>query len=474
MDLQRVSPRVGSAADVTRRAALIGAVVFLACLFGIATRLPGTLAVFWPANAVLLGILLRSPRSATPATWVGASLGYFAADTVTGTPLFSNVAFNLCNIAGVAAGFMIFRFIGQQRPWLTRVQSLALVAAVILVASSVAGVAGGFANSAIESTPWQSGWARWFSGEFLNYMAVMPAVLTAPTTADLRRFRRRGEVVALARRGAPAAALLVLCLILVWAVGGSGAITFAMPALVVAALTTGVFVTSLFIWTTTMWMLVLTADGHIGVPNLGAMPVELSVSIGLSFLAIAPIAVACVTNERRAAITALRHAVAHDDLTGALRRDEFFRRAHRLTRDATDGVATVLMMDLDHFKTLNDTYGHSAGDSALERFADDVRSRLDRHHLFARLGGEEFAVFCTDTTELDAYAIADTIRLGQFERATEQFAGHGVTVSIGLAHGSDSLEMLFDAADRALYDAKRQGRNRIVTATPASDVHRSS
>ncbi|MET0195889.1 MAG: GGDEF domain-containing protein, partial [Rhodococcus fascians] len=99
---------------------------------------------------------------------------------------------------------------------------------------------------------------------------------------------------------------------------------------------------------------------------------------------------------------------------------------------------------------------------------------LGRRHLFARLGGEEFAVFCTDVSELDAYAIADTIRIGQFQRATEHFAGHGVTVSIGLAHGSDSLEMLFDAADRALYDAKRQGRNRIVTATPASDVHRSS
>lgn len=466
----RASRSVGTSADVARRAALVGLAVFLTCLLGIATRLPGTLAVFWPANALLLGILLRSPRSANPATYAAAILGYLLADAVTGAAVTANALLTMCNVVGVAAGFTIYRCIGQQRPWLTRVQSLALLAAVVVTASAAAGVAGGFANAVLLGSPWEYGWRRWFSGEFLNYMAVMPAVLTAPTPEYLRRFRQRREVVDLVRRTMPAAALLVLCLILVWFVGGPGAITFAMPALILAALTTGVFATSLFILTTTVWMLVLTADGHLGDTSLGSMPVSLSISVGLSFLAIAPIAVACVTSERQRALAALRHAVAHDDLTGALRRDEFYRRVHSLAKESADRGPTILMMDLDHFKSLNDTFGHSAGDTALERFADDVRSHLGTGHLFARVGGEEFAVFIPEAHESDVFAIADSIRLGQYHRATEQFSGHGVTVSIGIASGSDSLELLFDAADRALYDAKRQGRNRIVTAVPAEEI----
>lgn len=453
-----------------RRAALIGFAVFAACLLGIATRQPGTLAVFWPANALLLGIMLRSPRSVTVATWSCATLGFVLADAVTGAELTTNVLLTLCNLVGVTAGFLTYRVIGQGRPWLTRVHSLALLATVILTASAAAGVTGGFVNAALQDTPWHEGWTHWFSGEFLNYMAVMPAVLTAPTLGYLRRFRHGRVVTSLVRRMLPAAALLVLCLVLVWVVGGAGAITFAMPALLVAALTTGVFVTSMFILTSTVWMLILTADDRLGLPALGSMPVTLSVSVGLSFLAIAPIAVACVTNERQTALAALRHAVAHDDLTGALRRDEFFRRVRMVTREATDESATVLMMDLDHFKTLNDTYGHSAGDRALELFADDVRCHLSREHLFARLGGEEFAVFMRATTDRDAFATADAIRLGQYRRATEQFAGNGVTVSIGIASGTRGVESLFDDADRALYDAKRQGRNRIVTAAPSDEI----
>lgn len=467
MAASRLSPE---AVDAARRSALIGVAVLVACLLGIATRLPGTLAVFWPANALLLGILLRSPRSATPATWICAALGFFLADAVTGSPLVPNVALNLCNLAGVVAGFALYRFIGQTRPWLERVQSLTLLAALIVAASAAAAVAGGFANAALHGQPWEECATRWFVGEFLNYMSVMPAVLTAPTLTYLRRIQRRREASALLRRTVPAAALLALGLILVWFVGGAGAITFATPALVVAALMTGVFVTSLFILTTTVWMLILTADGHLGIPGLDhAMPVTLSVIIGLSFLAIAPVAVACVTNERRTALAALRRAVAHDDLTGALRRDEFYRRVQNLTRDWGAGSAAIMMLDLDHFKSLNDTYGHSAGDAALERFADDVRSQLRGGHLFARLGGEEFAVYLRDTSEDHAFALADSIRIGQYNRATEPLTGHGVTVSIGIATGSDTVENLVVAADRALYDAKRQGRNRIVLARGADE-----
>lgn len=435
--------------------------MFVACILGITTRLPGTLAVFWPANALLLGILLRSPRSATPATWICACLGFLAADAVTGSGPFTNVAVNACNVIGVAAGYVAFRAFGRTGPWLTKVSSLGTMACVVLVSSAAAGVAGGFANSMVQGVTWSEGCTRWFAGEFLNYMAVMPAVLTAPSLRALRHDYPSGTASELGRRAVPAALLLVLCLLLVWFVGGAGAIAFAMPALVLAALMTGVFITSLFIAASTVWTLILTADGHLGMPNFNSMPVTLSVSVGLSFIAVAPLAVACATRERQYALAALRHAVAHDDLTGALRRDEFFRRVHRVPATSS----SVLMMDLDHFKSLNDTYGHSAGDAALVSFAADVRLHLDDCQMFARLGGEEFAVFLPGTSELDALSIAESIRLAQQQRAAEQFGGYCATVSIGVASGSTGLESLLDAADKALYEAKRLDRNRTVAVT---------
>src|SRR3546814_11016899 len=95
-----------------------------------------------------------------------------------------------------------------------------------------------------------------------------------------------------------------------------------MPALVTAALLTNVFVTSVLTAVSTAWTLVLTADGHLGLSSEGVSPVSASVQIGLSLLAVAPIAVACVILERRSALEALTLAVPHDDLTGALRRAE--------------------------------------------------------------------------------------------------------------------------------------------------------
>jgi two-component system cell cycle response regulator len=127
------------------------------------------------------------------------------------------------------------------------------------------------------------------------------------------------------------------------------------------------------------------------------------------------------------------------------------------------------MLDIDHFKTINDTCGHAAGDDVLREFAGRVRSALRGIDLACRLGGEEFVVVMPETTAARALLIGERIR----ERiAAEPFlAPEGrppmcVTVSIGVGSlvPSDTPEKLLKRADEALYRAKREGRNRVAAA----------
>jgi diguanylate cyclase (GGDEF)-like protein len=127
---------------------------------------------------------------------------------------------------------------------------------------------------------------------------------------------------------------------------------------------------------------------------------------------------------------------------------------------------SLCMFDLDHFKQVNDTYGHIAGDYVLKEVASVVRSRLRPDDVIARYGGEEFAVLLPETDLKGAQAIAEELRKLIAERVFE-FEGERipVTVSIGCTQlrGEDDAMKLVKAADVKLYEAKRGGRNRVCT-----------
>lgn len=137
---------------------------------------------------------------------------------------------------------------------------------------------------------------------------------------------------------------------------------------------------------------------------------------------------------------------------------------------------TLLLLDVDHFKKFNDTYGHQAGDRVLQRVARALQRETRRSDVVARYGGEEFAILLPNTELANAVRLANRIRLSIKGEAVD--IGHGrplvnVTVSIGVAqaplHGHDPGELI-EAADRALYHAKGSGRNRVSTAEEAEEV----
>ncbi|MDO9412412.1 MAG: GGDEF domain-containing protein [Pseudolabrys sp.] len=171
--------------------------------------------------------------------------------------------------------------------------------------------------------------------------------------------------------------------------------------------------------------------------------------------------------------TELRHRTAAmvDPLTGIANRRAFLQEAGLIAkRHASSPRPTaVLLVDLDHFKTINDRFGHALGDRVLEIFAATTLESVRASDLIGRIGGEEFAAVLYDTTNERALAVAERIREG-FAKAAQQVDGRPVcaTVSVGVVHydgaGLDVPELLAQA-DQALYFAKENGRNRVEVAS---------
>ena len=164
-----------------------------------------------------------------------------------------------------------------------------------------------------------------------------------------------------------------------------------------------------------------------------------------------------------------------DELTELPNRRSFLQEVGReLARLRRTGQSYALcLLDIDHFKSVNDTLGHDAGDELLRRVALLMRRHLREADLCARVGGEEFAIFLADisaeTTEQRVQSLLNTLRAGCF------IGDRLVTASVGVAHSTDvggdvSFETLYRAADRALYGAKQAGRDRMVRHSASAAV----
>jgi diguanylate cyclase (GGDEF)-like protein len=178
--------------------------------------------------------------------------------------------------------------------------------------------------------------------------------------------------------------------------------------------------------------------------------------------------IALVREEERAQL--LAHART-DFLTGLYNRQGFFELGpERLRSQWRSGSHTLLACDLDHFKAINDTYGHDAGDQVLILFAHVASEAAGPEAMAARLGGEEFAILLPGRGPEEAHEMGQSIAR-RFAEAAARSDGLAIaaTVSIGLAEsqtGNADLSALLAAADRALYKAKLLGRNRIEIAEP--------
>jgi len=189
-----------------------------------------------------------------------------------------------------------------------------------------------------------------------------------------------------------------------------------------------------------------------------ATRIELETGSGL-FVAISDI------SNRKARESELHQQASTDPLTGACNRRAFFAAPALAGNQLTGQPCCVAMLDLDHFKVLNDRYGHAAGDEVLKQFANLVQHSLRDGDIFGRLGGEEFALILVNVLPAEAEDVLQRI----CQRVSEQVVRYQnqqihYTTSAGLTHWSieEPLDTALNRADRLLYQAKAQGRNRVV------------
>ncbi len=164
----------------------------------------------------------------------------------------------------------------------------------------------------------------------------------------------------------------------------------------------------------------------------------------------------------------LKEIVDKDYLTGLYNRRYFYKKANgEFNRSKrTKQHLSLLIFDLDKFKMLNDNYGHAAGDAVLQAFSNSIRPLLREYDIFARIGGEEFALLLPATKSNEAYKISERIRT-LIDRLVIPFENNllKVTTSIGLTDSNEGIskfEQMMRLADKNLYQAKLNGRNQTI------------
>ncbi|MGS1096581.1 GGDEF domain-containing protein (plasmid) [Aquamicrobium terrae] len=165
-------------------------------------------------------------------------------------------------------------------------------------------------------------------------------------------------------------------------------------------------------------------------------------------------------------VASLRETALRDPLTGLYNRWSIQDLPELIKRAGASKEAALVLLDIDHFKAVNDNHGHAAGDQAIKRCAQLIRRVFQKDDLIARIGGEEFIILLPGKNIRHASRLAETLRKA-IEDEPMLFQGKDIrlTASFGISHGSlntHSFTHLLEKADACLYQAKNAGRNRIV------------
>lgn len=467
-------PDAAQPVGTARAFAIVFCVVLAASLFGILTRPMGFLAAFWPANAILLGMMVRWPALAALPSWAAAFAGYMAADLMTGGDPWVTLWLTAANMTGAATGFVLFNLLPPEDRALRRQLSVLYLLAVCAATAGMAALAGGGAARLLFDRDFATGLEFWFVTELVNSLVILPIILTLPDWRGLKaEFALRRwmsgrwwwRVAPLATLALSAAGAML--------VGGPGAIAFTVLALVWCALTYSMFLTALVTGLLCAGLLISSATGLLPLPmSSDVFGSTSSVRLGVALIAIAPLTVSAINQAREELLARLSHAVTHDALTGVLSRRAFMDKGYDMVArlSARGAPVALLMLDIDHFKRVNDAHGHAGGDRVLVEFARRVGGELRPGDLLGRLGGEEFAVVLRGAGAQEAIAVAERIRAAVEAGAVAVApdAAIRISVSIGVAVidgvAGACLDKLLVSSDGALYGAKADGRNTVRVA----------
>ncbi|HET7766602.1 MAG TPA: diguanylate cyclase [Burkholderiales bacterium] len=437
----------------------------------------GTLATVWPASGIALACVLLFGYRVWPGVWLGAAL---AAITVASSPVEAALVAAGGTLEAVIGALLVRRCIGMPRSFERGEDVVEFVAIAALSAAVSATAATALlawpGSTPVESFAW-TWWTRW-QADAMGIVIVAPLILNwSARSADGSR-RKTLEMLCLA----------VPTLAATQAIFGNGLpaslpslpLTFViLPFVIWAALrfaqrevaTLDALICAIAVWHT------LEGRGPFASAAHGSVPLLLLAFT--SSVVITGLVLNAVVGERGRAIDALAQALKtlreeaiRDPLTNLYNR-RFLRDylSRELLRAKREGIrVAVIMIDLDHFKRVNDTAGHGAGDEVLVQVAGLLKRHIRGSDIACRFGGEEFTLVLPNATPQSALARAEAICQAVREESDRLM---GVTASLGVSvfpDGAGDAAGLLRSADLALYQAKGRGRDqvRVFSRQPAS------
>ncbi|MBP8064002.1 MAG: diguanylate cyclase [Acinetobacter sp.] len=450
--------------------------IFSAALIGIFTRPLAYSAFFWPANPIFLGLLLRFPQMRTGSALIGAFSGYMLADLMTGNGLALTFILTMTNFVAVLSTLCILVYIQTQFKYFKDGALIIYPYIFALVFGTLIGSI--FAINTIPYVPdtFMSknqllvDFTNWWSGEFLNAVIVLPLVLAFPKLIEIKHFFTNKRTRSFNPFDSIPFIAVILSMIFTHSYYGPGALLYPLATLIWAASVYSLFNIAIINSFVCLTLYHSVSYLYLYDTTNSFLKEITSIRIGLAILGLATIILCIISQNRKLLFKEVYYLANHDTLTDTMNRRSFIRLSQQRLKNKKYKEACFLMLDIDFFKKLNDSYGHHAGDIVLKKFADIVKENLRSEDLFCRHGGEEFVVLLSNVDKEEAMMIAERIRVQLSETFIhiEQENPIKITVSMGVTHtqlpSNMELQQLINIADQALYRAKDNGRNCVVLA----------
>lgn len=460
---------VFSEAHVLRNAFFLFIITTLFYAIGAMLRLVQELSLFWPLNAVMAAIFARYVwlnRTHYYTICYGAMLLYDVMTTQWGLASLVINASNMVFIVMVAQ--LVMRDKRQAGSEPGPINALRLFY-YCLISAVFCALLGALGSVGIDRQSFMPLLADWFSEQFSTGVLILPCVMTLTLPHELTRIHWKQLLPALS---------LVLSILAAMAIGGAGSLAFPLPALIWCAIRYPLPVTCALTMITGASEIILVANSWINLAVTGPLQTSqlFSTRLGIATLAISPVIVSTSVAAINNLIRQVSLRADFDFLTRVYSRSGLYEALKNQPGEASQHL-TVMLLDIDFFKSVNDNYGHECGDYVLAAFARQVHDVVGEQGLVARMGGEEFVVAAKTQDPLNGFHLAEKIRQ-RIETHVFQWRQQPlrVTVSIGTGSGVLGQKAMIDAfnellveADEYLYRAKKAGRNKTCAKSLAEE-----
>lgn len=428
---------------------------------GIAQRTDSPFSVVWLTNAIVVGVLLRFYDHVNWRHYLVCCSGMILPDVLIGTDNIQLVSMTCANIITISVGyFFLHRYIKcMKTKWFSNlycVPQMLLLCQPALILGSIVGsgtIAILYKKAFLLTTSY------WYLNESLNFIILLPIVLTMPLTYNSFKHSVRLNIAHIL----PTFSLFCILILTKDKVNFLMILIFIMPAAVWLALSGELFLTTLSNGINSMFIflwLIHSSHEYIYFNEYTYLSI---IRVIITSMALCALMIAVAISERDKLFEQLSFTSNHDDLTGVLNRRAFIKTAEAtIVSLKKNDICTMVLIDIDFFKKINDMFGHQTGDQVLIEFCYQLKKLLPANHLLGRIGGEEFALLFSNTPEKNHQKLVDHI-VNHFPKnpLIINGASYLLTISVGIVECSvgEQYETLFKYADQALYLAKRNGRN---------------